>query len=105
MIVAMFVKTKNPTMQTFLKVALSTVQHRILGIVWSCFSLFHYTFFAFKEFFGLYGVAASSLARLYDLVLVRAISPVCGKKRRNSSFHFLFFGKFFHVGLRVCMRI
>ena len=43
----------------------------------------------FRVFFGLYGVAASSLIGLYDLVLVSVVTPVLWKKRHTSSFFHL----------------
>ena len=74
-IVAMFVMTKNPTMRTSMKVTMSmktTGHHRVLRIVWSCFS-FSTVPFSLSVFSVLYGVATSSWVGLYDLVLISVV--------------------------------
>ena len=44
----------------------------------------------FRVFFGLYGVAASSLIGLYDLVLVSVVSPFCRTRDVNPLFALAF---------------
>ena len=59
------------TRKTMLKVTtMTTVLHRVWRLV--KFSL--YNLFVFRVFFGLHGVAASSLIVLYDRVLVSVLS-------------------------------
>ena len=63
-----------------------------------------YNLFVFRVFFGLYVVAASSLAALYDLVLVSAVSPFCRSIDVNGMF-ICSSVKFFNVGLRVSLFV
>ena len=73
--------TKNITMRTLMKVTMSmkttmtTVEHRVLRSVWSCFPVTTVHLFVFRVFFGLYGDDAS-FAGLYDLALVFVVSPL-----------------------------
>ena len=63
------VMVNNPTTKTLMKLTMSmttpltTVQHRVLRIAWSCspFPLHH--LFVFNVFLGLHGVAVSSWQR------------------------------------------
>ena len=86
MIVARLATTKNPTMKTEDLDEGDNV-HEGHDHHWSasgsedCLvmsSLFPlYSVFVLRVFFGLYGVAASSLVGLYDLVLFSVMSPFC----------------------------
>ena len=88
--------TKNPTMKTLMKATMSmkttmtTSQHRILRIVWSCFPSFAVQSVCFQ------GVLRSLRCRglLLGMVVRPCIGlcskPVLWKKLRNSSLHWLF---------------
>ena len=101
---------KNPTRKTLSKVTMymmttmTTVQRLVLRIVWSFFPFPLYTLFVCRVFFGHYSVVASSLVRLYDNVLVSAVSPFSRKKGRKSSV-ICFSVEFFHVRLRVSLMV
>ena len=87
-IVAMFVMTKTFTMETLMKVTMSmktmitTVQHRIHRIVWSCFP------FSTLQFVCIQGACLLCRCILLGRVVRPCSRHVLKKKRRNSYFHF-----------------
>ena len=101
----MSVMTKNPPMKTLMKVtmAMTTVQHRVLRIVWSCLP---FSTVRVDCFHGVIwsGVAASSLTGSYDLVLASVTSPF-GRRSDVRPFFICYSVKFFHVGLRVSLLV
>ena len=61
-------------------------------------SYFHYNLLVFKVFFGLHGVAASSLIRLHDRVLISVVTPFF----KGS---YVILPKLFDISLRVSLFV
>ena len=111
MIIAKFVTTTNPTMKTLTKmdhVHEDCDDHCSAsgsgGSFRHAFLLPLYNLLAFKVCFGLDGVAASSLAGLYDLVSVFVVSPFCGSSHVLPTI-MCYSVKIFHVGLHVSLFV
>ena len=103
--VAMSEMTKNPTMKTLmttvmsLKTTMTTVQHQVLKIVWSCFSLVYGTTWLYSGCPLVFMVSLlPPLQGLYDFLWASVKSPVSPSFNCHSV-------KVFHVGFRGCLFV